>query len=190
MTVKITTLTPQTYRKLIRHLNSETIIHTYQMKQDMAYRVVIRNLHYSIPTEDIRADLQKQGHNVSHIFNIHHRVTKFPPSLFYVNLEPKENSKDVYNLQYINNMKITVEPPNKRSTIIQCTRCQVYGHSKTYCTRPYKYVKCGEDHMNADYRKTTDTPPRSALSSGAHMANYKGCTIYKDLQLAKRQTDH
>ena len=185
-TVKITTSTPETYRKLIRHLNSEKIIHhTYQMKQDRAYRVVIRNLHYSIPTEDIRADLQKQGHKVRHIFNIRHRVTKLPLSLFYVDLEPKENNKDVYNLQYINNMKITVEPPNKRSTIIQCTRCQSYGHSKTYCTRPYKCVKCGEDHMTADCRKTRDLPPRCALCSGAHTANYKGCIIYKDLQLAR-----
>ena len=81
-TVKITTLTPETYRKHIRHLNSKKIIHhTYQTKQDRAYRVVIRNLHYSIPTEDVRADLQKQGHNVHHIFNIRHRVTKPPGTI-------------------------------------------------------------------------------------------------------------
>jgi hypothetical protein len=41
-TVKINTQNPDTYRKLIRHLNSENIIHhTYQMKQDRAYRVGI-----------------------------------------------------------------------------------------------------------------------------------------------------
>ena len=107
------------------------------------------------------------------------------PALFYVDLEPKENNMEVYNIQYINNMEITFEPPNKRSTIIQCTRCQVYGHSKTYCTGPYKCVKCGEDHMTVDCRKTRDTPPRCALCSGAHTANYKGCTLYKDLQIAR-----
>ena len=61
-TVKISTQNPDTYRKLIRHLNSENIIHhTYQMKQDRAYRIVIRNLHYSIPIDEIK-ELQKRGH--------------------------------------------------------------------------------------------------------------------------------
>jgi hypothetical protein len=33
--------------------------------------------------------------------------------MFFVDLEPKQNNKEIYNLQYLNNMKITVEPPNK-----------------------------------------------------------------------------
>jgi len=70
-TVKINTLNPNTYRKLIRHLNSEKIIHhTYQIKQDRAYRVVIRNLHYSIPIDEIKEELQKKGHSVRNILNI------------------------------------------------------------------------------------------------------------------------
>ena len=114
-TVKINTLNPDTYRKLIRHLNSEKIIHhTYQMKQDRAYRVVIRNLHYSIPIDEIKEELQKKGHAVRNILNIRHRVNKYPLSMFYVDLEPKENNKEIYNLQYLNNMKINVEPPYKK----------------------------------------------------------------------------
>ena len=43
---QISTQNPNTYRKLIRHLNRENIIHhTYQMKQDRAFRIVIRDLH-------------------------------------------------------------------------------------------------------------------------------------------------
>ena len=34
--------------------------------------------------------------------------------MFYVDLEPKENKKEIYNLQCLNNMKINVEPPNKK----------------------------------------------------------------------------
>ena len=40
------------------------------MQQDRAYRVVIRNLHYSIPIEEIKEELQKKGHPVRNIFNI------------------------------------------------------------------------------------------------------------------------
>ena len=185
-TVKINTQNPDTYRKLIRHFNSEKIIHhTYQMKQDRAYRVVIRNLHYSIPIDEIKEELQKKGHPVRNIFNIRHRVNKYPLSMFYVDLEPKDNNKEIYNLQYLHNMKINVEPPNKKNTIIQCTRCQLYGHSKTYCTRPHKCVKCGGNHMTTVCQKSKETPPKCALCSGEHTANYKGCTIYKDIQNAR-----
>jgi len=114
-TVKINTLNPDTYRKLIRHLNSGEIIHhTHQMKQDRAYRVVIRNLHYSIPIDEIKEELQKKGHAVRNILNTRHRVNKYPLSMFYVDLEPKENKKEIYNLQCLNNMKINVEPPYKK----------------------------------------------------------------------------
>ena len=84
------------------------------MKQDRTNRIVICNLHYSIPIDEIKEELQKRGHPVRNIFNIRHRVTKHPLSMFYVDLEPKENNKEIYNLQYLNNMKINVEPPNKK----------------------------------------------------------------------------
>jgi diaminopimelate epimerase len=82
-TVKINTQNPDTYRKLIRHLNSEKIINrAYQMKQDRAYRVVIRNLHYSMPIDEIKEELKKKGHTVRNIINIRHRVNKYPLSTF------------------------------------------------------------------------------------------------------------
>jgi hypothetical protein len=52
-TVKINAYSPDIYRKLIGHLLEEKIIHSYQLKQEKAYRVVIRNLHHSTPTTDI-----------------------------------------------------------------------------------------------------------------------------------------
>jgi hypothetical protein len=157
-TIKINALNTATYRKLIWLLNSEKIIyHTYQMKQDRAYGVVIHNLHYSIPIDEIKEELQKKGHTVCNILNIRHRVNKYPLSTFYVNLEPKKNNKEIYNLQYLNNRKINVEPPHKKNTIIQCTRCQLCGHTKTYCTRPYKCVKFGEIHITAECQKPEET---------------------------------
>ena len=79
--------------------------------------------------------------------------------MFYIDLEPKENNKEIYNLQYLNNMKINIEQPNKKNTILQCTRCRLYSHSKTYCTRPYKCVKCGGSHKTTECQKPKETPP-------------------------------
>lgn len=56
--------------KLIRHLCDENIVHhTYQLKQDRAYRVVIRNLHHSVPLDDIKQELHDKGHIVRNIIN-------------------------------------------------------------------------------------------------------------------------
>jgi len=187
--IKINTHTTDAYRKLVRHLNSETIVHhTYQMKQNRAYRVVIRNLHYSIPVEEIK-ELRRQGHTVRNIVT-RYRVHKHPLSMFYVDLEPQHNNKDIYNLQYLRNMKIIVEPPNKNRTIIQCTRCQLYGHSKSFCTRPYKCFKCGGNYMTTDCQKSKDTPAKCALCSGGHTANYKGCSSHTDCQAPRTAKHH
>jgi hypothetical protein len=70
-TVKINAYWPETYRKLICHLKEEKIIHhSYQLKQERAYRFVIRNLHRSTPTTDIISELGNKGHKVRNVINI------------------------------------------------------------------------------------------------------------------------
>ena len=106
--------------------------------------------------------------------------------MFYVDLEPKENIKEIYKLQYLNNMKINVEPPNKKkNTILQCTRCQLYSHSKSYCTWLHLCEMRKKPYDNRMPTTEKKTPPKFALCSGEHTANYKDCTVYKDLQNAR-----
>ncbi|KAL1449427.1 hypothetical protein WDU94_001934 [Cyamophila willieti] len=182
-TVKINPKTVDGYRALVRYLRSNNIVfHTYQIKQERAYRVVLRHIHYSIPTSEIKADLENQGFKVRNIMNITRRSDKSPLNLFFVDLEPADNNKKIYDLRYLLNMKITIEPPRKSTNIVQCTRCQTYGHTKTYCTRPFSCVKCGGNHSTSSCTKTRDLPAKCSLCDGPHPANYKGCTVYKDLQ--------
>lgn len=181
-TIKINPQTPDTYRKLIHHIREEKIVHhTYQIKQERAYRIVIRDLHHSIPLSDIKEELDKKGHKVRNIINVRHRMSKEPLPMFFVDLEPQTNNKEIFNLQLLQNCKIRIEPPRNKSNIIQCTRCQAYGHSKTYCMKPYNCVKCGGQHDTKTCKKTRDTPATCTLCGGDHPANYKGCTVYQDL---------
>jgi hypothetical protein len=87
-TIKICTATPDSYRKLIKHPQEDKIIyHTHQMKQERAYRIVIRNLHYLTPIAQITAELETQGHKVRNILNVKHHITEEPLSLFFIDLE-------------------------------------------------------------------------------------------------------
>ena len=170
--VKINTHCTEGYRSLIRHLQDENIVHhTYQLTQERAYRIVIRDLHHSIPTEDIKEELRTHGHPTRNITNIRHRVSKEPLPMFFVDLEPQVNNKEIYKLEFLQNTKIRVEAPRIKNSIIQCTRCQDYGHSKTYCRKPFNCVKCGQPHNSL-----------TTLCGGSHPASYKGYTVYRDLK--------
>ena len=145
-TVKISPNTIYTYRSPVKHVKEDNIVHhSYQIKAERAYRIVIRHLHHSVPLDDIKEELQK-GHTVRNIMNIKHKQTKDPLSLFFVDLEPQANNKAIFNLKFLGNTEITIEAPHKNRNIVQRQRCQAYGHSKTYCTKPHQCVQCGGQH--------------------------------------------
>lgn len=181
--VKINCETPEIYRKLVKEFKEKNIYHhTYQLKEERAYRIVIRYLHHSTNTDDIKSELSQLGHKVRNIVNVKQQKTKEPLNLFFVDLEPAQNNKDVYNITGLQNRVVHIEPPRtQKNSIIQCMRCQQYGHSKSYCNKPYVCVKCGGSHNTTTCKKSKETPAICALCNGGHPANYKGCDHYKKL---------
>lgn len=174
------------YRKIIKYFEESNIcFHTYQLKQEKAYRIVVKGLHHSTPVEDIKAELQLQGHQVRSVFNVKSRITKKPLSMFFVDLEPNPNNQSIFDIKHINNGIVKIEPPLRTSDLVQCHRCQEFGHTKSYCKKPYKCVKCAMDHATSECTKPLDTPPRCVHCLNKHTANYKGCKVYQDL-ISKR----
>jgi hypothetical protein len=82
------------------------------------YRVVLKNMHYSINPADIETETEKLGHTVPNIFNIKHHSTKLPLSMFFVDLKPASNNKDIFNVEYLQQCKITFEPPPQKGEIL------------------------------------------------------------------------
>jgi hypothetical protein len=174
---------------LVKRLQEDKIVHhTYQIRDERAYRVVRRNLHHSIPPYEIQTELETLGHKVCNKLNIRHRVTKEPLPLYFVDLEPEDNNKSIYDLQLLCNMKIAVEAPRKKNHIAQCTRCQSFGHTKSYCCRPYVCVKCGGEHNSTLCTKDPAATAICAPCGGKHSASCKGCIIYKNLQQVRSKT--
>jgi hypothetical protein len=68
------------------------------------------------------------------MLNVKHRVTKEPLSLFFVDLEPKENNKDIYDMEFLCNMKISVEAPRHKKT-----HCSMHKMSMLWT---YKNILC------------------------------------------------
>lgn len=185
--VRLSIKSIDSYRKIVKHFEASNIAyHTYQLKQERAFSVVIKGLHHTTPIEDIKACLLSLGHQVRSIRNAKSRVTKEPLSMFFVDLDPDVNNKDIYDIKSIDNAIITIEPPIRSNDLVQCHRCQQFGHTKTYCKKPFNCVKCGMNHATAECTKAKDTPACCVHCLKPHTANYKGCEFYQTL-LSKRK---
>ena len=157
--VKILATHPHAYRKLtnlLKTLNAK--FHTYQLKQERPFRVVLRNIHHSVDLEELKFELQTLGHEVTNISNIRHRVTKNPLSLFFIDIKQKQNNKDIYNINRLMNSIVKIEPPLVKKEIVQCKRCQRYGHTQNYCNHNFRCVKCAGSHPTDQCTKSPRNP--------------------------------
>lgn len=188
--IRLVTKSVDSFRKIIKHFESKNIsFHTYQVREERAFRVVIKGIHHSTPPEDIKAQLMIAGHQVRYICNAKSRFTKEPLSMFFVDLDPNPNNAEIYKIRHINNAIVNIEPPRKIDELVQCYRCQQFGHTKTYCKKPYRCVKCGLGHPTAECTKQVSSPPQCVHCLQNHTANYKGCKIYKELVMKRNSNN-
>jgi hypothetical protein len=119
--VKVQPATTDSYRTITKALaDKQKEFHTYKPKEERFYRVVLKNMHYSILLADIKTEIEKFGHQVTNIWNITQYRTKLPLSMFFVELKPAPNNILVEYLQ----CKIKFEPLKHKQEISQCANCQ------------------------------------------------------------------
>lgn len=188
--VKIQPKTAETYTVVVKELeNKNTEFYTYKPKQDRSFKVILKNMHPSTCIDDIKEALEALEHECTNIWNIKQYKTKNPLPMFIVELKQKDNNKSIYDIKYLLHCKIVFEPPRPKREIPQCGNCLQYGHTKMYCRRSPKCIKCAGNHLSADCpRKTRSDSVKCVLCEGNHPANYKGCKIYRELQKIKFPT--
>ncbi|KAG7306961.1 hypothetical protein JYU34_007084 [Plutella xylostella] len=182
--LRVTCNTVETYKNLMSVVRANNLIgHTFTRKEEKCFRIVIKNLHHSTPHDAIVEELEKTGNKVrGPVINARVGQDKKPTSTFFVNLEPSKNNKCVKDIRYIYNTVVSIEQPRKQNTVVQCKRCQQYGHSKNNCLRPYRCVKCAQNHKTSECTKQDrNTPATCALCLGDHPANFKGCSVYQEI---------
>jgi len=184
--LKIITKNSDSYRSVVKFLDDQRAeYHTYQQRENKSFRIVIRNIHPSTPTDEVGIAIQEIGFTVRQVVNVRHKITKLALPIFFVDLEPAEINKDIFHVSSILHTKVKIEEPHKRRELVQCFNFQKYGHSKTYCSHPPRCVGCAANHPSSSCNKSKDQPPTCALCGGNHPANYRGYTVHKDLQKFK-----
>lgn len=185
--VKIQVEKIDAYRALVKALKDlNTEMHSYQPKEDRVFRVVLRNLHHSTTPEEITDALQAFGHCVKNVHNIRDNKTKSPLPMFFVDLKSSANNKEVYSIKRLLGYVVVFDPPRRKKETTQCTRCQRMGHTKAFCQRAPRCVKCTGSHPSAECtRKVRDNGVACVNCGGNHPANYKGCIVHRQLKEKK-----
>ncbi|KAL4136432.1 hypothetical protein QTP88_007980 [Uroleucon formosanum] len=184
--LKLMTYSINAYRQIIKFLEINNMnFHTYQTNEEKAFRVVIRHLHHTTPTDYIKEELHSLGFITRSITNCLQYKTKNPLPLFFVDLEPSPSNHNIYRVDSICYTKIKIEAPHPKKNTVQCLKCQNYGHTRTYCHHTPRCVKCGDIHLSSECQKDSNTPATCALCSGDHPASYKGCPKFKLLQIGR-----
>ncbi|GBP64658.1 Nucleic-acid-binding protein from transposon X-element [Eumeta japonica] len=185
--VKIQTKSPESYSTIYKELkNRSTEFFTYQPKQERSFRVVLKRIHPSTSTDDIKQALEDLHHKPNNIWNVKNTKTRKPLPIFFIDLQPNPNNKHVYSIKSLLNCRVEIEPPKPKREIPQCSNCQQYGHTQKFCHRQSRCVKCAESHHTKNCpRKERSDKVKCILCEGNHPANYKGCIVYKELQNIK-----
>jgi hypothetical protein len=103
--------------------------------------------------------------------------------IHFVDLKPHTTNKDLYKITTLLYTVVKVEKPHSKRNIPQCTRCQIYGHTKNYCRNTPRCVKCAQLHLTSECsRTTTDENVKCANCYEPHPTNYRGCIIHKQIQ--------
>ncbi|VVC34682.1 Pre-C2HC domain,Endonuclease/exonuclease/phosphatase [Cinara cedri] len=127
----------------------------------------------------ITNELYDQGHEVSEITNIRIKKKSDPKNknsewtsirllLFFVDLKPRKNNKDIYNIKQLCHQIIKIEPPRKKKKY----RIRTAKHKSAV------YVKYSEGHRTEDCPKSKKTKAKCPNCGENYTANWKGCSAY------------
>jgi hypothetical protein len=186
--LKLNTTSSNEYRTIIRYLKESKVeFFTYQFKENKPYRIVIRNLHPTTDPDYIKEELEKEGFQARNDINALHRVSIIHLPLFFVDLEPALNNKNIFELKTLCHTKVKIEAPRINKLAPQCLNFHNYDHTKTYCNNHPRCVRCGENHRTDTCTKSRELPAKGALCNGNHPANYRGCLVFKNLQQLRKE---
>ena len=130
---------------------------------------------------EIQEALAEQGYEVRRVTNVPHREGDQlrPLPLFRVELEQNSQNPKIYELRSILQIRITVESFKPRTIPPHCRNCQRVGHTKKYCLRAPRCIKCGDNHSSDQCTQPRTEKCKCANCSGPHPANFKGCKAFK-----------
>lgn len=164
---------------IIANLKEKKInAHTYQCSSERNVILLCYGIHFSVPEEIILAELKDKFGEC--IVNVKHHVTPRSKARNYnldqhiINVKNTANIGEILANNSLAHHKVFIKKYVTKGAV-QCLNCWSFGHTKTYCMRPFRCIKCINNHQPNECQKTEEEAPGCVNCKGAHSANYRGC---------------
>lgn len=193
-------------RELLKTNNTKFFYYT--PKEEKPINILIRGIDSSYDEADIEEALKESNINME-IFKVipfstpNSRRNNHRLNIWMVKFKPGSDLSGIMKIKSLLNQRITLEKP-KSTEIVQCKRCQRYGHIAFNCVLDYRCVKCAQNHepgecrtkIQYDSTQNEQGEDQTRITSNAHCvncgndghpANYRNCPAYKKILKSKKE---
>lgn len=165
------------HKAMVQHLLSSGVpLHSWTLPEDRNSRIVIRGLHEDTPLSHIEEALTEQGIPFVAVVRMGSRGSDpVPWPLFMVTLQGTTSYQSALRISHLGRVRVQIEPFRGITTVVQCYRCQGFGHTSHNCHEKPICVKCAGEHRAIDCLKLASEDPLCCHCQGPHPANYSQC---------------
>lgn len=176
--IKISFTSISDYRSFRKFCETEKIeFHSYKDPSIKTLAVVMKDIPTTYSESEILQELIRLKFPAIKVARLYNK-DKCPIPICAIDLENTYQSKEIFKLNRFLYSVIRIQKRIK-SHVIQCKRCQRFGHSQANCGLQPRCVKCTGQHHYSECTKIKSAPPKCVNCGDEHTANYKGCSIYK-----------
>lgn len=179
----IITKTQDAYRNIQTQLNKDDAhYYTYTPKNEKQHGFVLKGLQDAPTIDEIKSHLMAENIPIIQIY----KMKNISADNYIVITEGNITLAHLQsNIKAINHTIVHWERHRNQKVMIQCRRCQAWGHAQSNCYLTPKCLKCAQNHLTyaCDIKeKTEETTKRikCANCAGNHPANSVECQSYLD----------
>lgn len=177
--------------------NEKVRFHTYTLKEEKKHSFVLYGLEAPAPSPPNTDDyiLKEIEDELVTKFGIKDakciRMKTKKNALFMILTAQDVSLKTLTTqVRFLHHTRISWDRLRNSKRIIQCHRCQRWGHATANCGAETRCLKCAENHWTRECSKPLDEAATCVNCKGPHPANNVECPVYiKHLENTQKQTN-
>lgn len=151
--------------------------HTYTPKKDKNHAFILRGLYHDLDVDALKEELLIEYQiPVRQVYEM--KGTRFQSYMVVTASDITLNK--IQKIKYLDHTVVRWERHVNNKKIIQCHRCQLWGHATSNCRASPRCLKCAKSHLTNTCTKSKEVPPKCANCGEAHPANSVSCRIYQN----------
>jgi hypothetical protein len=154
--------------------------HTYALKSEKTHAFVAYGLENNPDPEEIKKDLLSKGVKVINVY----KMKNTSSSLYVVITDNRTSLSDIQSkVRTVEYVVVRWQRLINTKQIVQCHKCQVWGHSASNCYSSVKCLKCAQNHLTRDCTLKKDVAEdqkklKCANCGQGHLASSQICEAY------------